>query len=165
MSENPNQREPSESEGYFDQSSQGSNPFTSGNPEPRPDSPNPQNPMERLLPQDKEIVTGFVAGFYAQSSWMELSSHSFQAHFGPEPTPEVIALASKTIETEISDRKHSRLFWFATLFLLVGAALAVLMTLAITGENSLFLEVVKLLAVGVGGFGGGYGLSAWRSRN
>ena len=78
---------------------------------------------------------------------------------------DIIKLGSQTVEANASDRKHSRLFNLLTLGLLVAASLTVLLVLAIIGENDLLLEIVKLGGVGIGGFGGGYGFSAWRNRN
>ena len=78
---------------------------------------------------------------------------------------EFIKLGSQTIAANASDRKHSRLFNFLALALLVAASLTVLLVLAIIGENDLLLEIVKLGGVGIGGFGGGYGFAHWRNRN
>jgi hypothetical protein len=50
-----------------------------------------------------------------------------------------------------------------TLGLVISAALALLLVLAIRGQSDLIVEVVKLLAIGIGGFGGGYGFARWRT--
>lgn len=80
----------------------------------------------------------------------------------PQHITDIIALRSKTIDTTSADRKNSRLFSFLTLVILVAAALAVILTFAIIGENDLLLEIVKLGVAGLGGFGGGFGFAAWR---
>ena len=80
----------------------------------------------------------------------------------PQHLTDIIALRSKTIDTTSADRKNSRLFSFLTLVVLVAAALAVILTFAIIGENDLLLEIVKLGVAGLGGFGGGFGFAAWR---
>lgn len=106
-----------------------------------------------------------IISVYAASTSTQLS--------GPMPNPvlnklepqhltDIIALRSKTIDTTSADRKNSRLFSFLTLALLVAAALAVILTFAIIGENDLLLEIVKLGVAGLGGFGGGFGFAAWR---
>ena len=78
---------------------------------------------------------------------------------------DIIALRSKTVDATTGDRKNSRLFNFLALALLVAAAVVVLLVFAIIGENDLLLEIVKIGGVGLGGFGGGYGFSAFRNRN
>ena len=83
----------------------------------------------------------------------------------PQHITDIIAVASKTVDSTSSDRKHSRLFNFLALALLVAAALTILLVFAIIGENDLLLEIVKIGGVGLGGFGGGYGFSAFRNRN
>lgn len=83
----------------------------------------------------------------------------------PQHLTDIIALRSKTVDATTNDRKHSRLFNFLALALLVTAALTILLVFAIIGENDLLLEIVKIGGVGLGGFGGGYGFSAFRHRN
>ena len=78
---------------------------------------------------------------------------------------DIIALRSKTVDATTGDRKHSRLFNFLALALLVTAALTILLVFAIIGENDLLLEIAKISAIALGGFGGGYGFSALRNRN
>ena len=78
---------------------------------------------------------------------------------------DIIALRSKTVDATTRDRKNSRLFNFLTLALLVAAALTILLVFAIIGENDLLLEIAKISAIALGGFGGGYGFSALRNRN
>ena len=83
----------------------------------------------------------------------------------PQHITDIIALSSRTVDATTSDRKHSRLFNFFSLALLVIASLALMLVLALINENDLLLEIVKLGGVGLGGFGGGYGFSALRRSN
>lgn len=139
------------------------------------DSPSPQDteagdgqppiPPEVLenLPADQR---GKVLEFFAAS--MQVSGPMANPLFNKiesQHITEFIKLGSQTIAANASDRKHSRLINFFALALLVAASLTVLLVLAIIGENDLLLEIVKLGGVGIGGFGGGYGFSAWRNRN
>ena len=165
MSENPIRSEPEEPESSSKPPFQDTNPFSPGSPELSADLEIPPELLARLVPRGREGVTGLA---YSYSAWMSMSGmspNSLQFQFGPQPTPEVLELASKTVEAEISDRKHSRLINFLGLALLVIASLVLMLVLALINENDLLLEIVKLGGVGLGGFGGGYGISALRRRN
>ena len=165
MSENPSHKEPRDSD-----SSPGARSH-----EPNSDPPDNSDLiaeplispelLDRLSPQEQAEITGFVSSNSAWMRWSGMAPNSIQFRFGPQPTPEIFELASRTVEAEISDRKHSRLFGFLSLALLVVASLALMLVLALINENDLLLEIVKLGGVGLGGFGGGYGFSALRRRN
>ena len=91
--------------------------------------------------------------------------HPLLSKIEPQHITDIIALSSRSIDASASDRKSSRLYGFLTLVLLVAAALVVLLVFAIIGENDLLLEIVKLGVAGLGGFGGGFGFSAFLNRN
>ena len=165
MSEIPSKKEPPDSVGPSGAQPQEPNPAQRGDSEPLARPLISPELLERLSPQEKAEVTGFVSSNSAWMRWSGMAPNSIQFQFGPQPAPEIFELASRTVEAEISDRKHSRLFNFLALALLVIASLALMLVLALINENDLLLEIVKLGGVGLGGFGGGYGFSALRRRS
>ena len=74
----------------------------------------------------------------------------------------MIAVEDKDGDRALEDRKHSRK-WLAVFMALVIIPVAVLLGyFAFLQQNSLVAEIIKLAAVGLGGFGGGYGFARWR---
>ena len=122
----------------------------------------PPEVLDRLPAAQREQVLEFFAANMQVSGPMP---NPILNKLEPQHITDIIAVASKTVDSTSSDRKHSRLFNFLALALLVAAALIVLLVFAIIGENDLLLEIVKIGGVGLGGFGGGYGFSAFRHRN
>jgi len=92
---------------------------------------------------------------------------------GPGPNPiaqkvtsdhitQIIGSRVRETELEYADRKHSR--GHSVVAFLVGATLLVILiiALALLNHSDLVDEILKLGAVLLGGFGGGYGYSEWR---
>ena len=76
----------------------------------------------------------------------------------------LISAADKDRDRALEDRKHSRK-WLAVLVALIFIPIALLLGyFGFLQQNSLVAEIIKLAAVGLGGFGGGYGFARWRGR-
>ena len=78
----------------------------------------------------------------------------------------LISAADKDRDRALEDRKHSRK-WLAVLVALIFIPIALLLGyFAFLQQNSLVIEIIKLVAVGAGGFFGGYGygFARWRGR-
>ena len=64
----------------------------------------------------------------------------------------------------LEDQKHAR-NWQSIIAVLIIIAVALLLGyFAFLQQNSLVAEIIKMAAVGLGGFGGGYGFARWRGR-
>lgn len=123
--------------------------------------PIPPEILEKLQPEDREAV---LRVFSAGMQWSGPMPNPLLAKFEPQHISDLIGLASKTLDVTQNDRKHSRLIGTITLALVLASALSLLLVLAIRDQNDLLVEVVKLAAIGIGSFGGGYGFAALRSR-
>ena len=123
----------------------------------------PPEVLEGLPENQRERILEFFAASMTQVSGPMVNP--LLNKFEPQHITDLIALGSRTLDSNTSDRKHSRIFNFLSLALLVVASLALILVLALIKENDLLLEIVKLGSVALGGFGGGYGFSAFRNRN
>ena len=80
----------------------------------------------------------------------------------PEHITSLIDTADRNRARALEDRKHSRK-WSAIIMALVVIPIGLLLGyFAFLQQNSLVAEIIKLAAVGLGGFGGGYGFARWR---
>lgn len=76
----------------------------------------------------------------------------------------LIAAADKDRNRALEDRRNARK-WQAVILALLVLPIAVLLGyFGFLQQNSLVAEIIKLAAVGLGGFGGGYGFARWRGR-
>ena len=160
----PQEPEPGEGSNQIRKTPTGDEDSTSpkGNEEPPPDPPIPPEALDKLPAEQREQVFEFFAASTQVSGPM---ANPLLNKLEPQHITDIIALSSKTVDAIAGDSKNSRLFNFLALALLVAAAVVVLLVFAIIGENDLLLEIVKIGGVGLGGFGGGYGFSAFRNRN
>ena len=95
--------------------------------------------------------------------------------FGPMPNPlteklteshidKMLEMSSKGNERAFEDSKASRRY--TLVYVLLAIALFVFLTIYLVDvDQALWLEILKLLAVFVGGFGGGFGVKSYFSRN
>ena len=67
-------------------------------------------------------------------------------------------------EREYGDRKHSRLVWAGSIAFTIVVLLTLSIALPLMGQDDLLVEIYKGIAIFAGGFGGGYGFSAFRRR-
>ena len=67
-------------------------------------------------------------------------------------------------EREHGDRKHSRVVWATLAILAILGLIALTIALPLIGQGDLLVEIYKGIAIFAGGFGGGYGFSAFRRR-
>lgn len=94
--------------------------------------------------------------------------------FGPIPNPLTEKLNEKHIDKilEISAKDDERTFddaaqsrWFMLGYVIIFAALFIFLTIFLVGaDKELYKEVVKLFAVFLGGFGGGFGVKSYMDR-
>lgn len=102
--------------------------------------------------------------------------HSISATvMGNFPNPIVDKLTAEHISAMIAaderegvrvleDQKHAR-NWQSVIAVLIIIAVSLLLGyFGFLQQNSLVAEIIKLAAVGLGGFGGGYGFAQWRRR-
>ena len=76
----------------------------------------------------------------------------------------LIAAADKDRDRALEDRRNARK-WQAVIIALLVLPIALLLGyFGFLQQNSLVAEIIKLAAVGLGGFGGGYGFARWRGR-
>lgn len=74
----------------------------------------------------------------------------------------LISAADKDRDRALEDRRNARK-WHAIILAMLVIPIALLLGyFAFLQQNSLVAEIVKLAAVGLGGFGGGYGFARWR---
>lgn len=76
----------------------------------------------------------------------------------------LIAAADKDRDRALADRRNARKWQAVILALLVLPIALLLGYFGFLQQNSLVAEIIKLAAVGLGGFGGGYGFARWRGR-
>lgn len=74
----------------------------------------------------------------------------------------LISAADKDRDRALEDRRNARKWQAITLAMLVIPIALLLGYFAFLQQNSLVAEIIKLAAVGLGGFGGGYGFARWR---
>jgi hypothetical protein len=73
----------------------------------------------------------------------------------------ILELTEKSDERRFKDTKHLRKF--RLIYLLIGVALFIFLTLFLVGKDpELFKEVIKLFVVFVGGMGAGYGIRHYK---
>lgn len=76
----------------------------------------------------------------------------------------MLEMSSKGNERAFEDSKASRRY--TLVYVLLAIALFVFLTIYLVDvDQALWLEILKLLAVFVGGFGGGFGVKSYFSRN
>ena len=74
----------------------------------------------------------------------------------------LISAADKDRDRALEDRRNARK-WQSVISILIIIVVALLLGyFAFLQQNSLVAEIIKLAAVGLGGFGGGYGFARWR---
>ena len=74
------------------------------------------------------------------------------------------SLEEKERERAIADRRNARKWQAVIAALLVFSLVFLLGYFAYLQQIDLVIEVATLAAVGLGGFGGGYGFANWRGR-
>ena len=74
------------------------------------------------------------------------------------------SLDAKEREREIADRRNARKWQAVIAAILVFSIVFLLGYFTYLQQIDLVLEVATLAAIGLGGFGGGYGFARWRGR-
>jgi hypothetical protein len=94
--------------------------------------------------------------------------------FGPIPNPltekitekhidKILDISAKDDERSFTDAAHSR--WFTLAYVAMFLGLFVFLTIFLVGaDKELYKEAVKLFAVFLGGFGGGFGVKSYMDR-
>ena len=114
--------------------------------------------LEKLPPEArKKVMEFFAAGMYSGPA-----PNPVLAKITPQHITDLISLASKDSDHALEDTKHSRRLALYALTIVLISVLVVVLVLAFRNQNDLLIEVFKLLAVGLGGFGGGYGWARFR---
>ena len=75
----------------------------------------------------------------------------------------LIEAVDKDGERALEDRKHSRIWQTVIVALLVIPIAILLGYFAFLQQNTLVMEIIKLAAVALGGFGIGLGYGRWRN--
>ncbi|WP_089729742.1 hypothetical protein [Candidatus Thiosymbion oneisti] len=95
--------------------------------------------------------------------------------FGPMPNPltdkitekhidKILEIAAKDDERSFKDTAQSRKF--TLLYIVIFVALFTFLTVFLVGaDKDLYKEAIKLFAVFLGGFGGGFGVKSYMDRN
>lgn len=95
--------------------------------------------------------------------------------FGPMPNPltdklnekhidKILEISAKDDERTFADAAQSR--WFALGYVIIFVALFIFLTIFLVGaDKELYKEAVKLFAVFLGGFGGGFGVKTYMDRD
>lgn len=75
----------------------------------------------------------------------------------------ILEMTEKDDERSFKDTQHSRKF--RLIYLLIGVALFVFLTLFLVGKDTeLFKDIIKLFIAFVGGMGAGYGIKHYKDR-
>ena len=94
--------------------------------------------------------------------------------FGPMPNPltekltpahidKILEISEKDDERSFADSTQSR--WFALGYSIVAAALLIFLTVfLVDADKALYEETMKMFAVFLGGFGGGFGVKSYMDR-
>ena len=125
-------------------------------------APNPSQIPPEILAKLPEHDRQRVLEVFSAAMWSGPIPNPVIAKISSQHISDMIALASKSADLNLSDRQHSRIFTLLTLTLILSASVGLLVVFAIHGLNDLATEVLKLLAVGLGSFGGGFGFAKWR---
>ena len=120
----------------------------------------PPEILENLPPEERERVSRFFGATMTMGGMMNpIASKVTSQHIA-----DMIALSGRESDHDFEDRKHSRLT--ITLFAVFSiiAMLVLITVLAFQGMTDLLFEIIKVIAIGAGGFSGGYGYSSFRRR-
>jgi len=94
---------------------------------------------------------------------------------GPMPNPlteklteqhidKILEISARDDELSFKDAARSR--WFTLIYVIIFVALFIFLTIFLVGaDKELYKEAVKLFAVFLGGFGGGFGVKSYMDRN
>jgi len=108
--------------------------------------------LEDMPPEIKKRFLSFSMGSISRSILSPFESKINEKHID-----KILELSDKDNERLYKDTQHSRKF--RLIYLLIGVALFVFLTLFLVGKDTeLFKEVIKLFVVFVGGMGTGYGI-------
>lgn len=133
-----------------------------------PQGPAPADGSESPIPPE------ILERFPAEARRLIQSSFSATIHGSPrnplldklnaEHIASLISAADKDRDRALEDRRNARKWQAVILALLVLPIALLLGYFGFLQQNSLVAEIIKLAAVGLGGFGGGYGFARWRGQ-
>lgn len=127
------------------------------------DIPIPQEVLERLPAGARQRL---IQSFTSATTIYGPPRNPLLDKLNADHISSLISAADKDRDRALEDRKHSRK-WLAVLVALIFIPIALLLGyFAFLQQNTLVLEIIKLVAVGAGGFFGGYGygFARWRGR-
>ena len=100
---------------------------------------------------------------------------SMMRQVGPASHPLVEKINEKHIDRilQLSDQSEARAFeettqsrWFTLTYVVIAACVFIFLTAFLVGMNAdLYMEIIKLLVVFLGGLGGGFGIKTISNRN
>jgi len=114
--------------------------------------------LKKLPPEARKVVE------------IGMSMHRFGAMSNPladklteKHIDKILDISAKDDERSFADAAHSR--WFTLTYVVLFLALFVFLTVYLVGaDKELYKEAVKLFAVFLGGFGGGFGVKSYMDR-
>lgn len=121
----------------------------------------PAEILEKLPPRQRRQVESFIA---ASLSYTGPIPNPLTRKVTPEHITEIIRNQGRDSELEYADRKHGRMF--AAIGGLGGGVIAValIIVLALNGNDALANDIVQAGLFAAGGLGAGYGICKWQSR-
>ncbi len=118
----------------------------------------PSAMLEELPPEVRKIVSMQV------SSVLGSRQNSIASKINESHIDKILDLTGKNDERSFSDNKESRKYHL--IYTVVGAVVFIFLTIFLANNNAaLYTEILKLMAVFAGGFGGGFGVKSYLDKN
>ena len=114
----------------------------------------PKDVLDQLPPDVRKIVSMQVSSISAPRQ------HPIAAKINESHIDKILELAGKDDERSHEDVKEARKYNFA--YVVISFGVFIFLTIFLANSNTeLYKEILKLLAVFAGGFGGGFGVKSY----
>ena len=124
-------------------------------------SPIPEEILEKIPePQRRQILQVFAS----MTSASMAMGNPLVARITGRHITDIIQLQREETNLDYSDRRQVRYFMSGLLIFGILVALGFATLLVVRQNDQLLQDLIIKVAIGLGGLGGGYGLSAWRGR-
>ena len=120
----------------------------------------PPEILESLPPEQQEQVAQFIGSHTSMT--VGPAVNPIAEKVTAQHITDVIGLSGRRLDREFEDRKHSRMVFVLFAAFAVAILVGFSIFLAVQGMTDLLQEVIKGLVIFGGGFGAGYGFSAFR---